>query len=199
MLSKYLKLYKNRKRSNEFEQDYPAFLSIITSLIRAGIHPLDAIIQTENLFPVQSEIYFQIQKIKSNLEQGDPENTAIMKFCEDLNFNDALSFKLAVVLAKNEGASLSKILYRLSRVTRNRQSFRRKIKSNLATQRLSSIGIILCSICITTSQIIANRDSIVMLKDNEIAILIFGIGLFMQFIGLILLFRIGLNLESKGA
>ena len=82
-----------------------------------------------------------------------------MRFAENVAHPDICLFRTSLLLARKEGASLAPSLQRLNRVTRQRQSFRRKIKAALAMQKLSSIGIAGCAVVIGVIQVLTNAQA----------------------------------------
>ena len=84
----------------------------------------------------------------------------VSRFAETINHPDLNLFRTAFILARREGTSLADCLRRLARVTRQRQSFRRKVKAALAMQKLSAIGIALCTVVIGLIQFLSNPEAI---------------------------------------
>ena len=95
-----------------------------------------------------------------DLERAVPEDVALQRFAITIAHPDIQLFRSTFVLARKEGASLAQCLRRLARVTRQRQSFRRKVRSSVAMQRLSAFGIAGCAIAILSIQVITNIDAL---------------------------------------
>ena len=148
------------KRALSFEQDYPAFLLALASGVRTGLDPLVAMLRSVELFPVKSEIRRELELCRERIERGDQEDQVIFRFGENVNHPDVRLFRTAFVLARREGSSLSEALQRLTKVTRQRQSFRRKIRSAVALQKMSAIGIGMCAVLIGGIHATANPELI---------------------------------------
>ncbi len=144
---------RDRERSAlSFERDYPALLLSLASGVRTGLDPFSALCKTQELFSEGSEMKQQLIGLSLAVERGASEEEAVRGFAADIAHPDLKLFRTAFILARKEGASLAESLQRLARVTRQRQSFRRKVKAAVAMQKLSAIGIGLCTLVIATIQ-----------------------------------------------
>jgi len=152
------------KRAEMFERDYPAFLLALCSSIRTGLDPLAALQNLEQLFPATSELGRELSKLNQAIASGVNEERAIASFGRSIRHPDITLFRTAFQLARTQGSSLGEALHRLSRVTRTRQSFRRKMRGAVAMQRLSAFGILFCAIAIGIFQAVTSpaalRDAI---------------------------------------
>lgn len=144
----------------KFESEFPAFLLSLSSAVKTGLDPLAALEQSETLFPQKSVMRSELGKIRGSLEQGTSEIEALKEFGSSLHCPDLCLFRSAFLLSRNQGASLSQCLQRLAKVTRQRQSFRRKIRAALAMQRLSAFGIVGCASLATLVQTVNNWQSV---------------------------------------
>ncbi len=146
-------------RAERFERDYPAMLLSLASSIRTGMDPLVALCNVSTLFPSDSVVRGELEQLKSKVDSGITEQDAINSFGCTILHPDIKLFTTAFFLARKEGSSLGECLQRLTKVTRLRQSFRRKARSAIAMQRLSAFGIALCSVLIGGMQITANPEA----------------------------------------
>lgn len=150
---------RQQQRKHKFEEDYPAFLLAVASALRTGLDPFVAIESVETMLPPTSLLRHEIERFRTQLAAGVPEEEAIFSFASTVHHPDVRLFTTALLLARREGSSLGGCLQRLNRFTRQRQAFRRKAKSAVAMQRLSSFGIIGCSLLIGVMQIGMNQES----------------------------------------
>jgi tight adherence protein B len=148
------------RRAEAFERDYPAFLLSLSSSIRTGIDPLMAFSQCGELFPQDSVLRSEVQKTSLLIERGAQENAAIGNFARTIDHPDIGLFRAAMILSRQQGSSLGACLHRLTRVTRQRQSFRRKTSAAVAMQRLSAFGIAGCTIIVGMIQGTSNPQAI---------------------------------------
>lgn len=144
------------KAAESFERDYPALLLSLASGVRTGLDPFVALCTSRELFPVQSQMHRELSAVAEAAAQGKSEEESIRAFAASVPHPDLELFRAAFILARREGASLAEALQRLARVTRQRQSFRRKMRAAVAMQKLSAIGIALCTLVIGIMQAGAN-------------------------------------------
>lgn len=177
-------------RKEDFERDYPALLITLASTIRTGQEPLRALCESKKLFAEGSAMHAVLQDFQSLLDEGKSERDAIAQFGCRVEHPDLAMFRLAFTLALSEGASLAPSLQRLARSTRQRQSFRRKIRSSLAMQRLSAWGIFACAFFLVGFQFLTQEGSLRLVQEQLIGMLSLGIGALLLVLGLLWMFRI---------
>ncbi len=175
---------KSLFRAKSFESDYTAMLLAVSSAIRTGMDPLVALCVSAKLFPEKSEIRKEIETINIKLEAGDSEELALSGFGATIEHPDIRLFTTAFILARKEGSSLAECLQRLVRVTRQRQSFRRKIRSAVAMQKLSSFGIIGCSLAIGGIQAAMNSQALITAINHPFGLKAICFGIALMGIGL---------------
>lgn len=139
-------------RALRFEKDYPVMLVSLSSAVRTGKDPLSAFLSLKVQFNPDSEMFQEIDKVQQSIEKGRSEDEAFGQFGKSIVHPDISLFCAAFILARKEGSSLGPCLQRLTKVTRQRQSFRRKAKASLAMQRLSASGIVVCCFVIGLMQ-----------------------------------------------
>ncbi len=156
------------RRAESFERDYTALLLSLASSVRTGLDPLMALTELYKLFHKESEIYRQLIALKRNIDSGMTESVAMTDFARDIRHPDLALFRTAFLLARREGSSLGNCLERLARVTRARQSFRRKARAAVAMQKLSALGIVGCCIAIAIIQFFANPEGFIKATQNPL-------------------------------
>jgi len=143
-------------RAELFERDYTALLVSLAASVRTGMDPLVALSSSAELFSKDSEMYKELEIMRKSISAGVSEDRLIMSFADTINHPDIGLFRTALLIARKEGGSLASCLQRLTKVTRQRQSFRRKIRSAVAMQKLSAFGIASCTVLIGVFQAITN-------------------------------------------
>ncbi|RMD87938.1 MAG: hypothetical protein D6808_00595 [Candidatus Dadabacteria bacterium] len=151
---------KGVARAKEFERDYTALLLSLASAIKTGADPIYVLCEAIHLFPKNSVMREELIDFRENIERGVPEDISLNRFAYSINHPDIQLFRGAMVLARKEGSSLSECLQRLARVTRQRQSFVRKIRSAVAMQKLAALGIAGCTVIIGLIQFFANPEGV---------------------------------------
>jgi Flp pilus assembly protein TadB len=180
---------KATARAHSFEKDYTAMLLSLASAIRTGLDPLAAVLQLGKLFAPTSEVYKELSELRSNIESGMQEEEAVRRFGSTIAHPDLRLFTTAFIMARREGSSLSDCLQRLARVTRQRQSFRRKIRSAVAMQKLSAIGIGASACVIGIIQMASNAEGLKLAIDHPIGSKILGAGIFLITAGIAWMMR----------
>jgi len=193
--SYYYLRQRSKNRTLAFERDYPTFLLSLASAVKTGLDPLSAISHTTELLPNDGILTEELKNFLTRVNSSLSEEEAIFFFGQSINFPDLSLFRIALLLARGEGASITSALERLNRITRTRQSFRRKIRGSLAMQRLSSIGITFCSIGILFFQATTNREAFFNTLEHPIGKSAFFIGGLFLIIGLVSMNMIGRNIE----
>lgn len=148
------------RRGELFERDYTAFLLSLASSIRTGLDPLMAFNQCGQLFPQHSVLALEVKKTARDIESGKSEERAFSEFASSIHHPDIGLLRAALILSRRQGSSLGACLHRLARVTRQRQSFRRKTRGAVAMQRLSAFGIAACTVVVGIIQGTANPRAI---------------------------------------
>lgn len=177
--------FRGRKRLSSFERDYPALLIVLSSMIKAGGDPFTSLLECRNMFMEDSEMHVQLEKVSDAIHRGETESSAIERFGDDLEFSEVSLLREVLRLGRQEGASLGQALMRLARVTRQRQSFHRKARAALALQRLSSIGMLLCALCICVMQYLANPEAFWRAINHPVGSVFLGAGVIAVLLGVL--------------
>lgn len=167
---------KARARALSFEEDYTAFLITLSSSVKAGRDPLSALLEAEAMFSKESELSKQLLKLRRAIEKQVSESDAVLSFAESVDNPDISLFRLAFLLARREGSALSVCLERLAKVTRQRQSFRRKVKGAVALQRVSSYGICTVALVALVFQIATNLPNVKIALSSPLGVGAFSLG-----------------------
>lgn len=168
----------NRKRVLSFDRDYPAFLLSLRSSIRTGHDPLTALTRSGVLFNEGSVMRREIATISLGLEKGMTEEDALKNFALSVHHPDVPLFRVGFMLARIHGASLAPCIDRLVRTTRLRQSFRRKIASSVAMQKLSSFGVAGCAVIVPLMQLASRPEDLIQAWNHPLGgkVLVIGVG-----------------------
>lgn len=179
------------KEFNDFDRDFPVFLSAVASAVRAGDDPWRAFVESGKLFPKTSPLYKEVEIIRERVDAGAREHEALLLFGAKTKHPDLKLLRGAFELALKNGSSLAECLVRLARVSRQRQSFKRKVRAALAMQRLSSIGIGLSALAICVFQTITNKASVIAAWSSPTGGPLLKVGLGLLLLGLIWMSRVG--------
>ena len=178
-------------RAEGFEKDYPALLLSLASAIRTGMDPLAALLHSGPLFQSGSQMARELGILKSRIDDGAGEDDAIRAFASSIRHPDINLFRTAFILARRQGSSLGGCLHRLTRVTRQRQSFRRKVRSAVAMQKFSSLGIAGCAVGIGMMQFFMNPGAMKDALNHPIGSKLLAAGCLLMLAGMVWMLRIG--------
>lgn len=167
---------KSFKRTLRFEKDYPAFLLSLRSSVRTGHDPLVAFENTKDFFAPESALRVEIEAVSEALQKGVDEEIAIGQFAKSIKHPDVALFRTGFLLSRQQGSSISPCLERLVKTTRQRQSFRRKIASAVAMQKLSSFGVAGCALFVPMMQFITNPDDLVSAMNHPMGGIMLTVG-----------------------
>jgi len=176
-------------RAEAFERDYTALLLSLASGVRTGLDPIVALTKAKDLFSERSEIGQELSQVQERLDHGASEESVITQFGLTIDHPDIRLFRSAFIMARREGSSLAECLQRLAKVTRQRQSFRRKVRGAVAMQKLSAFGIAACLVVIALVQIIGNPTAMIAAYNHPVgskllmtgaALVVIGLGWMMR-------------------
>ncbi len=147
-------------RWQAFDKDLPTLLTSVASSVRAGVDPLVALSAAKEFFQKDSEMAVELSRCAKSLAAGADEYETIAAFARSSQSTDVELFRRCLVLSRRHGSALADPLHRITRVVRQRHSFRRKTRAALAMHRLSALGIAVCAALITSLQLITNFDGV---------------------------------------
>lgn len=186
---------KAQSKALLFERDYPTFLLSLASAVKTGLDPFAAISHTVDLLPKEGVLAQEIRSLMTQLEKGKSEEEAILSFGATVPHPDTSLFRIALLLARTEGSSVASALHRLSKVTRARQSFRRKTRGALAMQKMSGMGIVLCAVGILVFQASTNFLAFSNALSHPVGKMAFSVGGVLLALGIIGISRIGRDVQ----
>ena len=152
--------FRARRNRTVIDRDLPALLTSVASSVRAGMDPLSALVEAREYFPKGALLVQEIEKLRKGLAEGRDEEDLVGEFLALYGNQDAELFRRCLILSRRHGGSLGEPLHRITRVVRQRQSFRRKTRAALAMHRMSAIGIALCAAAMTALQCAMNPQSL---------------------------------------
>jgi tight adherence protein B len=147
-------------RLAQLERDLPTLLTSVASSVRAGVDPLVAVATAREFFPSGSHMQRELTAFAQGLASGRDEYEVIDNFMQGVESSEADLFKRCLSMSRRHGASLAEPLHRITKVIRQRQSFRRKTGAALAMHRLSAFGIALCATVVGIVQFVANAAAV---------------------------------------
>ena len=150
----------NKKIVKFTEDDLCALLQSLYSSVLSGKDPIHALIKSQEFVPDNSGLKLPLKELKDAINQGEPFENALNKFCRYFNSKEMVCFENIILITIEQGTSLAPILQRLLKVIRQRQSFKQKVGSALALQRISVYGIGACAFFVLVIQFANDKKGI---------------------------------------
>lgn len=135
------------------DRDLPALLTSVASSVRAGVDPVSALLAAQDYFQKETPIVREIKALQRGFVNGGDEEELLEGFLAIYPTQEGELFRRCLILSRRHGSSLGDPLHRITRVVRQRQSFRRKVRAALAMHRMSAIGIALCAVAMGALQL----------------------------------------------
>lgn len=186
-------------RADGFDKDFAALLLSMASSLRAGVDATSALERCAHLFPKESVMHQELEKFSRNLASGMTEDECMQAFGDDIDHPDLELFRRSFMLSRKQGGSLSQCLQRLARFTRQRQSFRRKIRGAIAMQKLSGFGIAGCALTIIVMQATSQPEMFMNAFQNPLGFRMLTIGACLILTGIFLLLRLATYRGNESA
>ncbi|ABV36974.1 conserved hypothetical Flp pilus assembly protein TadB [Shewanella sediminis HAW-EB3] len=138
----HIKLSRDtNKRMDAIEASFPDALDVVRRALQAGYSFSDAIkLATEEL---EGPIAKEFKLMFANINYTKDVKRALLGFIERVPSISAMAFASAVMVQKETGGNLAENIESLSRVIRERFTFRRRVKTLSAEGRLSAWILIL--------------------------------------------------------
>ncbi|TKB58418.1 type II secretion system F family protein [Ferrimonas aestuarii] len=129
------------KRMELIEIQFPEALDILRRGLQAGYAFSDSIkLAFEEM---DGPLAFEFQLIFADINYGKDTKRALLRFVERVPSVSAMAFSSAVQVQKETGGNLAENMKNLSRVIRQRFTFKRKVKSMSAEGRMSAWVLVL--------------------------------------------------------
>jgi Flp pilus assembly protein TadB len=180
----YLYCVKKRsKRFTEVDRDLPALLTFLASSVRAGLDPMVALLEAPHYLPEGTALHKAVEDCAGKIKAGETEEDCIRTLCDKVSHPDLPLLRSCLLISRRHGTSIAEPLHRVTRVVRQRQSFRRKVRGALVMHRMSAMGIALCAILISVMQFLTNYPAMMAAIRHPVGSKILMCGAFLIFIG----------------
>ena len=129
------------KRMDKIEESFPDALDVLRRALQAGYSFSDAVkLVTEEM---EGPLAKEFSLMFANINYSKDTKRAILAFIERIPSVSAMAFASAVMVQKETGGNLAENIDNLSRVIRQRFTFRRRVRTLSAEGRLSAWILIL--------------------------------------------------------
>jgi tight adherence protein B len=178
-------------RNAALERELPTLLTSVASSVRAGIDPLVAVAAGKDFFPEGSAMQRELVSFAQALSSGKDEYEVIDEFMKGVPSPEGDLFKRCLTMSRRHGASLAEPLHRITKVIRQRHSFRRKTKAALAMHRLSAFGIAFCAAAIGVIQFVTNASAVQGAMKDSVGRILLSVGVGLIALGVFWMTRMG--------
>jgi tight adherence protein B len=180
----FLKL-KEKDYFVKFEEQLPEALDLLARSLKVG-HALSSgieMVAKEMDDPIKSE--FAAAAVDINI--GLSVKEAFDNLCERVPSRDLRFFAIAVLIQRETGGSLSKILDDLSKLIRQRVQFKRRVKALTAEGRISTVILTALPILLFVYLYFINYDYISLLWTNKTGFIMLCTAIALQLAGVTLM------------
>jgi tight adherence protein B len=169
----------------KFEEQLPEALDLLARSLKVG-HALSSgieMVAKEMDDPIKSE--FAAAAVDINI--GLSVKETFDNLCERVPSRDLRFFAIAVLIQRETGGSLSKILDDLSKLIRQRIQFKRRVKALTAEGRISSVILTVLPILLFVYLYIINYDYISLLWTSKTGLIMLCTAIVLQIAGMVIM------------
>ena len=189
--------HRARANRSAVDRDLPALLTSVASSVRAGVDPVSALLAARDYFQKESPLVREIEALQRGLVNGGDEEEVIEGFLDIYPSQEGELFKRCLILSRRHGSSLGEPLHRITRVIRQRQSFRRKVSAALAMHRMSAIGIALCAVAMGALQLGMNPQALDIAMNHPTGGILLLIGVSLILLGVVWMMLMGREATTR--
>jgi Flp pilus assembly protein TadB len=128
---------------------------------------------------------------------GDDEEEVLEGFLSVYGSQEGELFTRCLILSRRHGSALADPLHRITKVVRQRQSFRRKVVAALAMHRMSAIGIALCAVAMGALQLSMNPSAFDIALHHPVGSVLLLVGGALIAIGVVWMMMMGRETATR--
>jgi tight adherence protein B len=183
---------KKSKRMSMLNEQLPDALSIMANGLRAGYSFVQAmdVVSREMEYPIADEF----GRVVRENRLGKPMEDVLLDLTERTDNEDLDMVVTALLIQKQVGGNLAEILNKIEHTIRERVRIRGEIKTLTVQQRMSAVIIILLPIAVALLLLVMNPEYMLPLFRETAGLVMLGLAVFFQVIGIVLIRRIS-NIE----
>jgi len=176
------------KRIETFNRQVCDALVIMANSLRAGFSFLQAVemVSREMTDPIATEF----RRVLREMHLGVPTEQALINMGERVGSKDLDLIVTAILIQRQVGGNLAEVLINISDTIRGRFQLAREVRVLTAQGRISGLIIGLLPVILTMFLYFINKDYILTLFSDSRGLILVGMGVFAQVIGLMFIKRI---------
>ena len=179
---------RKKARLKEFDGQLTEGIMIISNALKAGYSFLQAVasVEKETKDPFSKEF----KKLFKEMSLGIPEEDALRNMLIRMESADLKLVVNAILIQKDIGGNLSEILDNISETIRERQKIQEELKTLTAQGKMSGIIVMLIPFALAFIIYMVNREFIIVLFNTTLGLIMLGVSIFNQLIGLVIIKKI---------
>lgn len=179
---------KQKKRIQQFNDQLNEALMIIINSLRAGSSFLQFVnsVADETKDPISKEFKTMFKE----MSLGIPDDVAFRNIMERVPSPDLTLVITAILIQKDIGGNLSKILENISDTIRERQKIKMEMKTLTAQGRMSGMILTVFPIFLGLVFYIFSKEQIMLLFKTSLGLIMVSVAAVMQFVGYLVINKI---------
>lgn len=177
-----------RERGRYVAAELPAFLRLVIGRIRTGFSLLQALEMAAHEGPPQ--LAAEMQRAIAEVNLGTPLETALARVAERLRHEDIDLVMTALIIGREIGGNLSETLAALAETVASRAILRRQVRVLTAQPRFSGWIVGVLPFLILGLMTILNPKFTLIMVQTTTGLLILGLGLISEAVGILVIRRI---------
>lgn len=175
------------KRGEKLNSQLPEALDILSNGLRAGLSFTQAMsVASQEL---ESPIKDEFSKVVRDNSLGMSLEKALQDFSDRTDDEDIDMLIMALIIQRKVGGNLTEILDTIAATIRDRVRIRGEVKTLTAQGKMSAIIISLLPVGVALMIFIVNPSYMMELFQNKIGLILVGLALVMEVVGMYVLFK----------
>lgn len=175
------------KRGEKLNSQLPEALDILSNGLRAGLSFTQAMsVASQEL---ESPIKDEFSKVVRDNSLGMSLEKALQDFSDRTDDEDIDMLIIALIIQRKVGGNLTEILDTIAATIRDRVRIRGEVKTLTAQGKMSAIIISLLPVGVALMIFIVNPSYMMELFQNKIGLILVGLALVMEVVGMYVLFK----------
>lgn len=172
---------RRRRRFNQFEEEFPHAIDLLTRAIRAG-HPLSSglgMVADEG----PPEVSREFRRVFEEQRFGIPFEEALLGMVDRTDMMDVRIFAIAVMVQREVGGNLAEILDNLAHTIRRRFYLRRQLQVYTAQGRMTGYALAALPIVVGITIYVINPGYVSLLFTELVGRLLVATAVILQILG----------------
>ena len=179
---------KKAKRAMNFNHQLSSALTTMANSLRVGFSLFQAMKTIADEMPPPLSVEFKRTLQEINL--GTHTDKALQNMCDRVKSDDLELVVMAIVIQRQVGGNLAEVLDNIAHTIKERVKVQREVKTLTAQGRISGMIIGLLPLFLAAAIFMINPEYMMKLFTHPLGMVLIGMGLFSQFIGVMFIKKI---------